>query len=121
MGGREIAEFLTHLGGTVVAVEPRIRTAILYVAGLGMGNYRPEVDAVNFLPRIRVPVLMLSGKYDSVFPYELSQKPFFRLLGTPAADKKQIVYEGGHFLPRPNMVSETLSWLDHYLGRVAPR
>ena len=114
------ASWGARIGGTVVAVEPRIRTAILYVAGLGMGNYRPEVDPVNFLPRIRVPVLMLSGKYDSVFPYELSQKPFFRLLGTPAADKKQIVYEGGHFLPRPNMVSETLSWLDHYLGRVAP-
>ena len=50
---------------------------------------------------------------------ELSQKPFFRLLGSPAADKKRIVYEGGHFLPRPDMVSESLSWLDHYLGSVA--
>jgi len=110
-----------RIGGIVVAVEPRFRTAILYVAGLGMANTRPEVDPVNFLPRIRVPVLMLSGKYDSVFPYELSQKPFFRLLGSPAADKKLIVFEGGHFLPRPNMVSETLSWLDHYLGPVVPR
>jgi serine/threonine protein kinase len=52
---------------------------------------------------------------------DLSQKPFFRLLGSPAADKKRIVYEGGHFLPRPDMVSESLSWLDHYLGPVARR
>ena len=107
--------------GYDVAVEPRFRTAVLYVAGLGMASIRPEIDPVNFLPRIHVPVLMLSGKYDSVFPYELSQKPFFRLLGSPAADKKQIVFEGGHFLPRPKLVSETLSWLDHYLGPVVPR
>ena len=108
-----------RIGGLAVAVEPRFKAAVLYVAGLSVGSYRPETDPVNFLPRIHVPVLMLSGKYDSVFPYELSQKPFFRLLGTPAADKKQIVFEGGHFLPRPNLVAETLAWFDHYLGPVA--
>ena len=73
---------------------------------------------MNFLPRIHVPVLMLSGKYDSTFPYETSQKPFFELLGTPAADKKRIVFDGGHFLPRPQMVAETLTWFDRYLGPV---
>ena len=108
-------------GGVAIAVEPRFRTAVLYVAGLGMNQDRPEEDPVNFLPRIHVPVLMLSGKYDSVFPYESSQLPFFRLLGTPASQKKQIVFEGGHFLPRTNMVSETLGWLDQYLGPVARR
>jgi dienelactone hydrolase len=106
-------------GPTAIAVEPRFKTGILYVAGLATEPFRPEVDPVNFLPRVRIPVLMLSGKYDSVFPFELSQMPFFRLLGSPPADKKQIVYEGGHFLPRPSMVSESLSWLDRYLGPVA--
>ena len=108
-----------RIGGLAVAVESRFKAAVLYVAGLSMGAYRPETDPVNFLPRIHVPVLMLNGKYDSVFPYELSQKPFFRLLGSPAADKKQIVYEGGHFLPRPNLMAETLAWFDRYLGPVA--
>ena len=107
-----------RIGGIAVAVEPRFKTAILYVAGLAMSQIRPEVDPVNFLPRIHVPVLMLSGKYDSVFPYELSQKPFFRLLGSLPGDKKQIVYEGGHFLPRPDLVTESLAWLDRYLGPV---
>jgi predicted esterase len=107
-----------RMGGVAVAVEPRFKAAVLYVAGLGAEAYRPEVDPVNFLPRIRIPVLMLSGKYDSVFPYEVSQKPFFELLGTPPADKKRIVFEGGHFLPRPQMVEETLRWFDHYLGTV---
>jgi formylglycine-generating enzyme required for sulfatase activity/tRNA A-37 threonylcarbamoyl transferase component Bud32 len=108
-----------RLGGLAVAIEPRFKAAILYVAGLGADPVRPEIDPVNFLPHIRIPVLMLSGKYDSVFPVESSQLPFFNLLGSPAADKKRIVYEGGHFLPRPQMVSESLNWLDRYLGPVS--
>ena len=108
-----------RMAGVMLAIEPRFRAAVLNVPGLSMAPLRPEEDAVNFLPRVTLPVLMLSGKYDSVFPYELSQKPFFRLLGTPPAMKKQVVFEGGHFLPRPQMVQHALSWLDQHLGAVA--
>ena len=107
-----------RLGGVMMAIEPRFKVGILNVAGLKMIDVRPEEETVNFLPRIRIPVLMLSGKYDSVFPYELSQKPFYRLLGSPPADKKQVVFEGGHFLPRTELVAESLTWLDKYLGPV---
>ncbi len=110
-----------RIGGIAVAVEPRFKTAVLYVAGLSGSLARPEVEPINFLPRIHVPVLMLSGKYDSVFPYELSQRPFYNLLGSLPAQKKQIVFEGGHFLPRPQLVQESLSWLDQWLGPVAGR
>jgi eukaryotic-like serine/threonine-protein kinase len=82
---------------------------------------RPEEDPVNFLPHVHIPVLMLSGKYDSSFPLELSQKPFFRLLGTPLAEKRHVVDEAGHFLSRPMMVRESLAWLDRYLGPVQRR
>ena len=109
----------SRMAGVMLAVEPRIRTAVLNVAGLSAAPMRPEEDPVNFLPRIRIPVLMLSGRYDSVFPYETSQQPFLRLLGTRPDDKKQILFDGGHFLPRTVMVAETLKWLDHYLGTVA--
>ena len=108
-----------RLGGVMMAIEPRFKTGILNVAGLRMVDVRPEEDAVNFLPRVRIPVLMLSGKYDSVFPYELSQKPFYRLLGSAPADKRHVVFEGGHFLPRTKLVEESLTWLDKYLGPVA--
>jgi len=107
-----------RIAGVVLAIEPRFRTAVLNVAGIGAPPRRPEEDAVNFLPRIRIPVLVLSGRFDSVFPYETSQRPFMRLLGTPAADKKQILFDGGHFLPRTMMVAESLKWLDRYLGEV---
>ena len=100
------------------AVEPRIKAVVLYVAGLGMESVRPEADPINFIPRIKVPVIMLNGKYDQFFPTETSQKPFFRLLGTPSDQKRYVVYEGGHFVPRTQLITESLAWLDKYLGPV---
>jgi len=107
-----------RVGGTALAVEPRIRTAILNVPGINANAVRPEEDPVNFLPRIRIPVLMLSGRYDSVFPYESSQVPFLRLLGSPPDAKKQVLFEGGHFLLRPMWVAESTRWLDQQFGPV---
>jgi dipeptidyl aminopeptidase/acylaminoacyl peptidase len=78
----------------------------------------PEVEPINFLPRITQPVLMLNGQYDHYFPVETSQRPMFQLLGTPREHKRQVISEGGHFVPRPQLVKETLDWLDRYLGPV---
>jgi formylglycine-generating enzyme required for sulfatase activity/dienelactone hydrolase len=101
-----------------LALEPRFKAAVLLVGGLTMERGRPEADPLNFLPRVTVPVLMLNGKYDFFFPLERSQKHFFRLLGTPNADKKHLVYEGGHDVPRIAWVTESLAWFDRYLGPV---
>jgi hypothetical protein len=48
------------------------------------------------VPGVTIPVLMLSGRYDSSLPLESSQRPLFHFLGTPGKDKKQVIYEGGH-------------------------
>jgi dienelactone hydrolase len=104
------------LGGLMPAVEPRIKVVVLEVAGLDFPQVRPEVDPVNFLPRIQVPTLMINGRYDFYFPVETSQKPMFRLLGTPAGDKRHVIEEGSHFVPRPRLIQETLAWLDRYQG-----
>ena len=61
---------------------------------------------------------MLNGKYDFNFPERSSQEPFFDALGTPPADKRRVVYPTGHNLPRNEMITETLEWLDKYLGVV---
>src|SRR6185369_17358968 len=45
-----------------LAVEPRLKTAILQGGGLSSGAPAPEIDPLNFAPRIRFPVLMISGK-----------------------------------------------------------
>ena len=61
---------------------------------------------------------MLNGKYDYFFPYETSQLPFYTLLGTPEEHKKIFVYDGGHSVPRNELIKESLTWLDKYLGPV---
>jgi hypothetical protein len=106
------------MGGIVPAVEKRVRVVVLNVGGMGMESALPEVDQINYLPRIRQPVLMLNAVYDNYFPVETSQKPFYRLLGTPPADKKMIVYPSGHIVPRVEFMKETLAWLDEHLGPV---
>jgi pimeloyl-ACP methyl ester carboxylesterase len=107
-----------YLGGIFPAIEPRIRAAALLGVGLQMEPARPEAEPVNFLPRITVPVLMLNGKHDHFYPSESSQKPFYQLLGTPAAHKRYVLNEGGHLVPRTMYVTEVLNWLDKYLGPV---
>jgi pimeloyl-ACP methyl ester carboxylesterase len=104
------------LGAIVPAVEKRIRVVVLNVAGLSMERALPEADQINYLPHVTQPVLMLNGQYDSYFPLELAQKPLYRLLGTPSADKKMIVYPSAHLVPRDEFMKETLAWLDGYLG-----
>jgi dienelactone hydrolase len=104
--------------GTIVgAVETRLRTLVLVAAGLDEGM-PAEVDGINFAPRVRVPVLMVNGRYDFAAPFETTQVPLFRLLGSPEKDKRHAVFDSGHVPPWPDVVRETLDWLDLRLGPV---
>jgi dienelactone hydrolase len=105
-----------YLGGLLPAVEPRFKAIVLLVAGLEYQRALPEADPINFLPHITAPVLMLNGQYDHYFPVETAQRPMFRLLGTPPDRKRLVISEGGHFVPRTQLVKEALDWLDRYLG-----
>ena len=68
-----------------------------------------------------MPVLMINGDKDFIYPLQTSQQPLFASLGTPAADKRHVVYPGGHEIvlsKRSQVITEVVSWLDKYLGRV---
>ena len=97
---------------------PRFKTAVLADGGCDAGEILPEQDPMNFVPHIQIPVLMINGRYDFEIPLETCQEPFFRLLGTPASDKRQVLLDSGHGMPLTPWFKETLDWLDHYLGRV---
>jgi len=105
------------MGGIIPAVEERLKVNILIVGGL-RGGALPEIDQINYLPRIKIPTLMLNGKYDFRFPYDKTVLPFYKLLGTPEKDKRHAIYETDHFVPKNEMIKETLTWLDRYLGPV---
>ncbi len=104
------------MGGIIPAVEKRVRVVVLNVGGMSMEPALPEADQINYLPRVTQPVLMLNGEHDNYFPVETSQQPLYRLLGTPQADKRMIVYPSGHLVPRVEFIKETLGWLDKYQG-----
>jgi eukaryotic-like serine/threonine-protein kinase len=106
------------MGAIMPAVEPRIKASVLDCAGLYFQRSKPEVDQLHYLRRIKSPVLMLNGKYDFYFPLGTSQRPFNQLLGTPKENKPLILSEGGHFVPRTDVVKESLAWLDRWLGQV---
>jgi dienelactone hydrolase len=103
-----------ELGAFIPAVEERLKASVLVAGGLG-GQGRPEVREINYVTRVKTPTLMLNGKYDTL---ETSSKPMFDLLGTPAPDKRQKLYETDHIPPRNEYIKETLAWLDRYLGPV---
>jgi hypothetical protein len=83
-----------------------------------LGKARPEVDQTNYVSRVKIPTLMLNGRYDTAFPFELCAKPMFDLLGTPPERKDFKVYDTDHTIPDIEFVKETLKWLDKFLGPV---
>jgi serine/threonine protein kinase/cephalosporin-C deacetylase-like acetyl esterase len=107
------------MGNIILAIEKRIKVGILDRGGLFWdGIFRPEVDEINYVSHVKVPVLMLNGRYDSVFPYETTVKPMYDLLGTSDKNKSLKLYDTDHFIPRNELIKESLSWLDKYLGPV---
>ena len=102
----------------VLAVEERIRVAVLDVGGLWVYGPTPlpEVEPLNFLPRVTTPTLMVNGRHDQVFPYELAQVPFFQLLGTAPEHKEHYAAPTAHLVPRDDMIRRALDWYDRYLG-----
>ena len=101
----------------ILAVEGRLRASILMVAGL-TADGRPEADQRNYVTRVKVPTLMLNGRYDLGFPLDTSIKPMFDLLGTPVQHKRLKLYDTDHFVPENELIKESLTWLDRYLGPV---
>jgi formylglycine-generating enzyme required for sulfatase activity/cephalosporin-C deacetylase-like acetyl esterase/predicted Ser/Thr protein kinase len=106
------------MGSLLPALEDRIKVCVLIVPGFNLQRSLPEVDELNFAPRVKGPVLMLNGRFDFFYPVETSQDPMFRLLGTPKDRKRHVIYETGHDVPRDEVIKETLDWLDRYLGPV---
>ncbi|MBI4474318.1 MAG: protein kinase [Acidobacteria bacterium] len=106
-----------RMGAIIPAVDERPRVSVIMLGGLAAGRARPEVDQINFITRVKIPVLMLNGKYDSLEPVASAQLPMFRMWGTPENAKRHVIYESnGHSVPRNESIRETLDWLDKYLG-----
>jgi hypothetical protein len=102
---------------SILAVENRIKVAVL-AGGFDAAKKLPEVDEINFAPRVRVPTLLVDGRYDNIFPLEPSQNVMFRFLGADEKYKRHAVLDGGHIPAYDQMEKEILDWLDKYQGPV---
>jgi formylglycine-generating enzyme required for sulfatase activity/dienelactone hydrolase len=105
-------------GPIMLAVEKRFKAAVFAAGGCNDEKVLPEADSMNFASHVKVPVLMINGRYDFEIPLETCQEPLFRLLGAPPKDKRHVLFDTGHAPPQLPVMKEALNWLDHYLGPV---
>ena len=94
----------------------RVKASVLALGGLGFQRSLPEVDVINFISRVKQPVLMLNGRYDFFFPVDSTQEPFYQMLGSKKDRKKHLLYDTSHNIPRNELIKESTNWLDQYLG-----
>jgi serine/threonine protein kinase/predicted esterase len=107
-----------RMGTIISAVEPRLKVAIFTLGGFDHHLYRPEVDPLNYVPHIKIPVLMQNGKYDPIRPFELSIEPYIKFLTMAGTEVKLCAYETEHYIPQNELIKESLLWLDKFFGPV---
>jgi dienelactone hydrolase len=116
----------TSAGATLslpVLIEPRLVAGVLLSGGLfsldASSEFPRSANAISFLQRTTLPVLLLTGQYDHIIPSE-AQHALFENLGTEDDDKRWVQYPTNHWpLPRNQMVREIVQWLDKYQGEVS--
>jgi dienelactone hydrolase/predicted Ser/Thr protein kinase len=106
------------MGSYIPALEDRLKVSVLLAGSFDVVNARPRAEAreTNYVTRVKVPTLMLNGRYDS--SYEAGIKPMFDMLGTPEEHKVLKLYDTDHIPPKNEFIKEILPWLDRYLGPV---
>jgi dienelactone hydrolase len=107
-----------RLGTFLTAVDSRIKTNIFYAGGIDVyPETKPEVNMVYFLTQVKIPTLMINGKFDTIFPLD-NITTMFNLLGTSENNKKLVLCNSDHLAPVEVVMNETLNWLDLQFGKV---
>ena len=109
-------------GPLMLAMEDRIKLGIFDDGGFPIGDIPKEgLDIARFAGHVDVPVLMINGKRDSIFPYETHQLPLYEVL--KANNEKTIhrLYSGPHGIFgffSTQITHDVSMWLDEHLGPV---
>jgi len=108
-------------GPVFTAIERRFSASVLLAGGMSRAedDSPPESSPFNFMPRSKVPVLMINGRNDFGSPITTEIRPMFELQGAPDEHKRLVVLDGGHVPESVNAyIREVLDWYDKYLGPV---
>ncbi|NKI36135.1 SUMF1/EgtB/PvdO family nonheme iron enzyme [Wenzhouxiangella sp. XN79A] len=102
----------------LLATEPRFAIAMLVSTGLSPTEHLPpEIQQVDYLARVTLPLLLVTGRNDLTMSYEESQRPFFERLATPGPDKQHVALDSGHLPPGYTELSRhLLEWIDRWFG-----
>jgi formylglycine-generating enzyme required for sulfatase activity/predicted Ser/Thr protein kinase len=109
--------FGTGQGLILTAVDDRYRSVVLLSSGadrVWVGS-APEANPVHFAPHIRVPKLMLNGRYDEEFSLPAEIDPLFALLREP---KRRQLFDSGHLPPQELVLPAVNAFLDETVGPV---
>jgi pimeloyl-ACP methyl ester carboxylesterase len=87
---------------------------VCQASGYHNAAWVPEIDPRRYAPHFKLPVLMLNGNCDAIFPLRSSQTPLFRHLGS--ADKQHKILPAGHCVPAEEAVRIADEWLRSRLG-----
>jgi dienelactone hydrolase len=94
-----------------LVAEPRLKLAVLFAAG-GNRNQRnlpPEIEPMRFASHVKIPVVMLNGRFDGLFDYKEHQLPFLERLGS--TDKHLELFPSNHLPP----VNESVAFADQWI------
>ena len=106
-------------GVILTSLEKRVKAVVLLDGGFfQIQQPAPGTDQVDFAARVTQPVLMVNGRFDATYVLETSQLPLVRLLGSPSADKRHVLFETAHDVrgQSGDLTREVLGWFDKYLG-----
>lgn len=100
-----------EFGLIFTAVENRYKAAVFIANGLRTDNQEwvAEANKMNFAPHIKIPKLMVNGRYDEQFSLETEAEPLYKLLREP---KSMEIFDGGHTPPPEIAVPLISRWLD---------
>jgi dienelactone hydrolase len=107
------------IGPVLLVAEPRFKAAVFVGGGYPAEAWLPEIDPRRYAPHMKLPVLMINGSYDTIFPVKSLQLPMFRHLGS--ADKQHKLLPSSHVVPADKGVSIADEWLKSRLGPDRPQ
>jgi predicted esterase len=93
----------------LLVAEPRFKVAVLISGGYYSSPWVPEIDPRRYAPHFKLPVLLLNGNCDAIFPLRSSQTPLFRHLGS--TDKQHKLLTANHWVPADEAVRIADEWL----------
>ena len=104
------------VGPVLMMSDSRLDAAVLLSGGYFSNALEfPEIHPYHFTPHVKIPVLMISGAPDGIFPIETAQKPMFEDLGSDI--KEHVILVGGHNPPQDRVFDTIVPWLERVFER----